>query len=376
MPNEGAWRISRPFLGCASSSICNRILASARNVLIFNAFLPTMDDPSESEINVELSPTLSPALHGQMKIAGEGLAVLFLGIIAAISTLPGAALVFFPELGALAYDVFTRPRGSWASSLIFLALTPVVTAVFGIACSLWMPYGYVSVIVIVGISVVMVQVLRSPIAPAISAGVLPLVLGLKSWWYPPAILVGTVSLALLCWTWRSWCSPRMEVIRATHRERVDDIIELAPRRWHWAPALLIFLVIAVTAVKLTGLRLILFPPLVVIGFEMFAHPSICPWARRPVGLPIACFLAAAAGHMAVTLLGVGVLSTVIGLVIGILVLRGMDLHIPPALAIAIIPQVLNEPSWTYPLAVFIGTALLTTFFLVYRRLLIRFHRLA
>ena len=34
-------------------------------------------------------------------------------------------------------------------------------------------------------------------APAISAGVLPLVMGIGSWWYPPSILLGTCVLALL-----------------------------------------------------------------------------------------------------------------------------------------------------------------------------------
>lgn len=46
------------------------------------------------------------------------------------------------------------------------------------------PYGFASMLLIVSAAVILVKLLQSPIAPAISAGVLPVVLGLKSWWYP------------------------------------------------------------------------------------------------------------------------------------------------------------------------------------------------
>lgn len=294
-----------------------------------------------------------------------------LTVIAAISALPGASLIYFPELAALAYDVFTRPQGAWASALFFLVFTPVVTAVIGILCARWLPYGYVSVLLIVGLSVAVVQGLRSPIAPAISAAVLPLVLGLTSWWYPPAILFGTVFLALLGWAWRTWWGPRMPTVPATRREVVDDLMELSPRRLHWAPALLIFLLAAVTLVKLTGLRLILFPPLVVIAYEMLAHPAICPWAKRPWRLPVACALTALCGCYCALTFGPGMLATALSLLLGIGILRVLDLHIPPALAVALIPQVMEELSWSYPVAVFLGTCLLVVIFFIYRRFLTR-----
>lgn len=310
-------------------------------------------------------------LHGPLRFVAESLTLLYLGLIAAIASLTGAPYIFFPELGALAHDVFTRPRGTWASAPYFLALTPVVTAVIGTLVTRTMPFGYLSMLLIVGVSVAIVQLLRSPIAPAISAGVLPLVMELKSWWYSPAILLGTALLALLSWGWRAYCIPRMPNIPASQREIVDDLVELAPRRWAWAPALLVVVLAGVFLVNATGLRLILFPPLIVIAFEMFGHPSICPWARRPIHLPIACFLAAAGGVLAVHLLGPGVVTTMISLFFGIVVLRFMDLHVPPALAVALIPQIIEHPTWLYPVAVAIGTLLVTITFFPYRWLLIR-----
>jgi hypothetical protein len=64
--------------------------------------------------------------------------------------------------------------------------------------------------------------------------------------------------------------------------------------------------------KATGWRLILFPPLVVIAFEMFAHARVCPWARRPFALPVACVLCATAGVVLVTLFGGTPLSVGVG----------------------------------------------------------------
>src|SRR6202008_1404086 len=79
--------------------------------------------------------------------------------------------------------------------------------------------------------------------------------------------------------------------------RLEDIIEEAPHGYFWVLPLLTFVLVATLMVKLTGLRFILFPPLVVIGFEMFGHSEICPWAQRPLWLPLACFLTAFGGFV-------------------------------------------------------------------------------
>jgi hypothetical protein len=51
---------------------------------------------------------------------------------------------------------------------------------------------------------------------------------------------------------------------------------------------------------------------------------------------------------------------------GILVLRVFDLHVPPALAVALLPQVMDSPTLAYPFSVGIGTLLITLWFLAYR----------
>lgn len=115
----------------------------------------------------------------------------------------------------------------------------------------------------------------------------------------------------------------------------------------------------------------LFPPLVVIGFEMFAHADICPWARQPLRLPLACALTATAGLLAWTWLGTGPLAAALAVLLGAGVLRLVRLHVPPAVAVGLLPMVMTQPRVQFVLAVAIGTTLLTITFLAYRGILMR-----
>jgi hypothetical protein len=315
------------------------------------------------------------ALGRWHRFAAELITLIYIAVIAEIASATGAFYVLFPELGALSHDVFTRPRGTWASSPVMLAITPFLTAVIGILFTRALPYGYLSVLLTVGSAVALIMVLKSPIAPAISAGLLPLVLGVKSWWYPPGVLLGTVLLAALSILWKrlrvaqNWLEP------LSTEDVVDETLEQNPATSWWLIALMLFVAMAVLVVKLSGLRFVLFPPLVVIGFEMFGHTAICPWAKRPMFLPAACFLTAAGGLLFWNLLGVGPVAAGCSIVCGMAVLRLFDLHVPPALAVALLPFVMDHPTIAYPISVGIGTMLMTLWFLLYQSFFRRYERI-
>jgi hypothetical protein len=307
-------------------------------------------------------------LEGYYRLAGEVLALAYIAIIAWTANATGAFYILFPELGALSQDVTTRPRGTWARAPLLLAITPALTGVVGIVFTRILPYGYASVLLTVAGAVAVVIGLRSPVAPAISAGLLPLVLGVKSWWYPPAILFGTTLLAAISIPWRALCEARTAAIPAVGDDAIDDIIEETAGGYGWIGALMAFVAVAVFFVKLTGMRFVLFPPLVVIGFEMLGHTAACPWAKTPLKLPLACFLTALGGFIASRFLGVTPIAAGCSMGWGIAVLRAFDLHMPPALAVALLPLVMDHPTAAYPFAVGIGTALLSVWFLAYRRI--------
>jgi hypothetical protein len=233
----------------------------------------------------ELEPEAAAGLQGSAMLAAAIAATVYIAVVAAVAGATGAFYIMFPELGALAYDVFGRPRGRWSNAPIHLATTPVITGAIGIAITRLLPYGFLSVLLNVGGAFAVIAILDSPIAPAISAGLLPLVLGVTSWFYPLGIMFGTVLLAAASFAWRSLMVGQLGKARPGLRQVSAD----APPGLTWVIAYFAFLTLAVAMVRLTGLRFILFPPLAVIGFEMFSHAESCAWANRPFRLPIACF---------------------------------------------------------------------------------------
>jgi hypothetical protein len=125
------------------------------------------------------------------------ISLCFMGGIAGAASAAGMALLLFPELAALSYDVFLRPRGTWARAPWMLALSPAMTAVLGVLVTRYLPYSAASIAICIVGAMVILKLMRSPIAPAISACFLALSLGEKSWLYPLAILLGTGALAVL-----------------------------------------------------------------------------------------------------------------------------------------------------------------------------------
>ena len=292
---------------------------------------------------------------------------LYIGLIALAAQASGYFYILFPELGALGHDILKRPRGAWARAPLMLVLTPLATAGVGTLITRHLPYGLTSVLLDVGFSVLAITGLRSPIAPAISAGLLPLTLGIHSLRYPPSLLIGTGILACIALLRARMTAPAAPTV-APARDRVDDEVEEAPVTLSWVPFFVVFIILAVVAGELTGWRLVLFPPLVVIGFEAFAHPAVCPWAARPLALGAACGLAATAGVLCVSFLGADPLGAMCSILAGILIVRALDLHVPPALAVGLLPFVMAHPSFRFPAAVVLGTAIETVVFLGWRRL--------
>jgi HPP family len=348
-----------------------------------------MDTPVESQAAERDAPAYEqsgePRLGGRHRLAGELIALIYIATIAGIAYATGAFYILFPELGALSHDVFTRPRGTWANAPVLLAITPVLTGAIGIVFTRALPYGFPSVLLTVAGAIAVIFLLKSPIAPAISAGLLPLTLGVKSWWYPPGVLLGTVLLAALSILWRKLSVARDWLEPLSPVEVLDETVEQLGSGWFWLVALMAFVTLAIFGVELSGypavrrllgnsgeLRFILFPPLVVIGFEMFGHTAICPWARKPLLLPAACFVSAAGGLLFWNLLGDGPIAAAFSMAWGITALRLFDLHVPPALAVALLPQVMASPTIGYPFSVGLGTLLMTIWFFFYKSLARRF----
>jgi hypothetical protein len=186
-------------------------------------------------------------------------------------------------------------------------------------------------------------------------------------------MVGTLLLTAMTIVWRPFLLARgyrglpIEEELAARREA-------EPPRPYWMVSLFAFVIVGFAAVMLTGHRFVLFPPLVVIAYEMMRHPATCPWATRRLRLPAVCLAAAAGGLFFHDLVGVNPAGAALAMAWGIVVVRTLGVHVPPALAVALLPMVMDEPTWAYPLAVGAGTALLVLWFAGYQNLIERSER--
>jgi len=304
-------------------------------------------------------------LSSSIGLPGEVMTALYIGLISWIALFTHTPYILFPELGALSHDIFKRPHGTWARAPGMLVLTPLLTGFVGTILVRNMGSGIVPILVATAAAILIIRVLKSPIAPAISAGVLPISLDITSWYYPASLLVGLVLLAVISRVWPR-IAPPPQVRTAV--DMADDITEEAPRTYSWFSFFLVFLVGTAVLAEVTGWRLILFPPLIVIGFEMFAHADVCPWARKPLLLPVACTLSALIGVALVTTFGAAPLAVIASTACGILILRVSDLHVPPALAVGLLPFVIPAVDYRFAASVGIGTLSLTMLFLVWSRL--------
>jgi hypothetical protein len=301
-----------------------------------------------------------------MFIIGSLTSIAYLALLTKVALITGATLLLFPELGALAYDVFTRPAGGWAQSPVMLMVTPTASAIVGALITNTMPYGLWSNALGIAGALMILYVLRSPVSPSLSAALLPLTLGVTSWRYPIAIALGTSSLVLVSLIYNRSVTSFIGAIQPVIARVPDCEAERAPAVYRWLPVFAVVMLLAYGLSVVTGLRLVLFPPLIPIAFEMLAHEKKCPWAARPFALVLICTITAGAGALSVQAFGTGVLSIAVAMLVGIATLRTFRLHVPPALAVGLLPQVISGADWRFVCAIALGTGTLSAIFLLVR----------
>ncbi|ACK86433.1 HPP family protein [Methylorubrum extorquens] len=277
--------------------------------------------------------------------------ILYVAAISAVAEYTHATYILFPELGALAFGIFQQPRGPWSRAPVPLMLTPLATATLGTFVTDHMPFGPIAIFVTVAGSVLILRVLRSPISPALSAGLLPLTLGITSWWYPIATLLGTGTLAGFA-LFRARSDPE-----AAQRPGSEEFSH-RDRDSHWRLlGYAGFVVSAALCVDASSSRLLLYPPLAVIGFELFTNPR-CPWAEKPFLVPVVCTLSAAGGFIIWMVLGNEPWTAAASVALSLVIMRCASIRLPPAIAVSLLPLVIDEPTAWFPVEVGLGSCVL------------------
>jgi hypothetical protein len=291
------------------------------------------------------------------KLLAESLAVVFSGGIGFAADSTGISLILFPEIAALAFDVFSRPRGKWASQPLRLVITPTITAVLGVIVTRRWEYGAISITAITLLSLLAIRLLQSNIGAAISAGVLPMVLGVTSWEYPIAIFSGLVALAAALTLWKQ-SDYHIYLSEGNKENLIIGVAETPPKDPYWIFALIGFVAVSGMVAQATNLRFILFPPLIVVAYELFGHPNLPGWMSRPVLFPVVCFLTASIGMFASTAFHAGFWGVSLTMLSSIAIFRAFKVHMPPALAVGVIPFIITHPNFWYPISVSLGASAL------------------
>jgi len=304
------------------------------------------------------------------RIVAEVVVLAFMGLVAFAASKTGLAVILFPELVALSHDVINRPQGKWASQPLRLIVTPTVTAALGLFLTRHLSYNVLSIALIVALSLVFIRLTKSAIGPAISAGVLPLVLGERSWYYPLAIFADVTALVVILMLWNQYgpccIDPPKKVMK--HNEIVEAH-QAIPLNRFWPVGLMTFVILVGAAAQFTGLRFLLFPPVIVMAYEIVGHPTAPDWVRRPVLFPFVCLLTSTIGLLTYDLVQGTVLAVMVTVLCSIIILRRFEVHIPPALAVGLLPFVIKMPNYKFPISVFLGTIALVLYCFGYRRIL-------
>ena len=282
-----------------------------------------------------------------------GLAVASCSLIAAASTLPGWRDLLFPELGPLAAVVFSRPAGPWARQGWRLIAVPTAAAVIGLWISVHLAHRGGALLLAVAAAQLLLLLLRSPLAPALSAAALPVVLSLRSWAYPLQIALGLSVLTAVLAVVRRRLPPEPLVSLPSPQGRPAP----APSRWwiRWFGYLLLLSAL----VELSGWRVLLLPPLIVISHERFADSRRCPWLGRAWLLPIACSLAGVVGVLSARWLAPHTaLAVALSLLLNLALMRRLRLWLPPLLAVGLLPLLMPHADWRYVAGVGVAASVL------------------
>lgn len=236
----------------------------------------------------------------------------------------GLHAIIFPEGAALVMGVLVLGLPGWAASRGRVAALPAVCALAGVVIVRFgLPFT-VAAILGAAVAIALLQCAGSRLAPSLSATALPIVFGVRDWSYPAAVLV----ICLLIAAAMPWLAP----------SGVDP-----PGRYPWPVALGGLAAIAawiLVAGELLALPIAaLAPPLFVSALEWLAQGA-CTLRRglRRWALLVVCALA---GALASELVATAWLAGALALTAALALMWLLATPHPPALAIALIPQILD-----------------------------------
>jgi hypothetical protein len=242
----------------------------------------------------------------------------------------GTSDIIFPEGAALAMGIWVLGLPGWTASRWRVLVLPPLCAAGGVVLVGADLPRVIAAIVGVTSVLLLLAACDSRLAPALSAAVLPIVFGIDDWRYPAAVLV-ICAVISTCWG----------LVHHPAATRLDDVL---PKRYPWAVAAAAWLVIVAWIICAGWLlelsTVVLAPPLFVSALEWLGRGelAVADGLRRWALLVGAGF----AGSGGAQLISVGWIAGIFAVCVTLGLMRLLATPHPPALAIALIPQILGS----------------------------------
>lgn len=302
------------------------------------------------DYNVRTIDTEGEEFMKKKTIAGWIISLVLIGLMAQTAELSGIRELIFPEMAALLTGSFLMKQRPWNVKHGMYTLIMSLSAFAGILISRYAGTPlYFKVLLATAAVFAILFLSRMTMLPAISACVLPVLIGSTAWIYVAsvAIIAGICDLG----------NAVMEQTGLMMKKEYEPVKRNAA---HWAVMLMVFAVVLLLPMG-TGFHYMVAPPLIV------AFVTLSGTTVREVHPPVQTILlftgTALAGYFCRILSDGTVLPETFWIVAAaacawtLFTLTGR--FFPPASALAVLPFLLPEEGlWQYPFEVLAGIALL------------------
>ncbi len=252
--------------------------------------------------------------------------------------------IILPEIAALTVGIIIFRENKWIQRPFHIFLLPTITAILGFGIN-FLPLQLSLKLILVLIAMLLtLRLFKSQLAPALATGLLPIVTNAHSPLFLIAILVFVFLLYL-----------SIKLFRIKPTENSVPINYIGHNRWLIGICLTWFLVCYLTGY----IYFSAIPPVIVISFETLNNPALKLYVRLKRILVM--FLASLIGCLTIKYLDNLLIAGLIDLTLVAILLKLLDLRLPPAFAMVILPMILPEKSLFYlPIA----TLVMSIFFML------------